>query len=52
MPSGSMEPTLLIGDYLIADNEYYSNKKIERGDVVIFFSPQDNKVQYIKRMER
>ncbi len=50
MPSGSMIPTLLIGDLVIADMEYYSFNKIERNDVVVLLSPKDNRTQYFKRI--
>jgi signal peptidase I len=52
-PSGSMIPTLLIGDHLLANKFVYGisiplfDKKIlalsnpQRGDIIIFSSPQD-----------
>ncbi len=59
IPSGSMENTLLVGDYLIANKVIYGPQvpftqfKIrgtepKRGDIVIFRAPTDNK-DYIKR---
>ena len=62
IPSGAMEPTLLIGDRLIANNSAYgirnpvTNKvwipisKPQRGNVVIFMFPQDPTKDYIKRV--
>jgi signal peptidase I len=50
MPSGSMIPTLLIGDLVIADMEYYSYNNIKRNDVVVLLSPKDKKTQYFKRV--
>jgi len=62
IPSGSMEPTLLIGDYLLVNKFVYgirnpiTNKvwipigKPKRGDVVVFIFPQDPTKDYIKRI--
>ncbi len=62
IPSGSMENTLLIGDYLLVNKLSYGvrspldNKvlipigKPERGDVVVFIFPQDPSKDYIKRV--
>jgi signal peptidase I len=62
IPSGSMEPTLLIGDYLLVNKFAYgirnpiTNKvwipigKPHRGDVVVFIFPQDPTKDYIKRV--
>ncbi len=62
IPSGSMVPTLVVGD-LIAVNKYHYglrlpvlNKKItegqpvRRGDVVVFRYPVDPRLDYIKRV--
>lgn len=62
IPSASMMPTLLIGDFLLVNKFTYGirlpviNKKIigfnepERGDIVVFRFPQDPTVDYIKRV--
>ncbi|MBM4276136.1 MAG: signal peptidase I [Deltaproteobacteria bacterium] len=62
IPSGSMQPTLLIGDYLLVNKFSYgirnpfSNKVLipinqpQRGDVVVFIFPQDPSKDYIKRV--
>ena len=62
IPSGSMIPTLEMGDHIfVAKFSYglvvpFSNKKIfefhqpERGDVIVFKYPQDPSVDYIKRV--
>jgi len=34
IPSGAMEPALLIGDHLIADMKWYGSRRPERGDLV------------------
>jgi len=61
IPSGSMIPTLLVGDFIIVNKFSYGvrlpvlNKKIidinlpERGDVVVFRYPVDPSVNFIKR---
>jgi signal peptidase I len=62
IPSGSMMPTLLIGDFILVNKFTYgvrlpvANKKIidvgepQRGDIVVFRFPQDPSVDYIKRI--
>ncbi|HLT89828.1 MAG TPA: signal peptidase I [Woeseiaceae bacterium] len=62
IPSGSMRPTLLEGDYIFVTKYAYglrlpvTNTKIletgspERGDVVVFRLPSDPSVNYIKRV--
>jgi signal peptidase I len=68
IPSGSMKPTLLVGDYLFVSKYAYGYSRYslplglplfsgrifgrlpERGDVVVFKLPSDNKTDYIKRV--
>ena len=62
IPSGSMIPTLLIGDLILVNKFHYGvrlpvvNKKIianhdpQRGDVMVFRYPQNTSVDYIKRV--
>lgn len=62
IPSGSMIPTLLIGDLILVNKYAYGirlpivNKKIievgepQRGDVMVFRYPEDPKLDYIKRV--
>lgn len=62
IPSGSMMPTLLIGDFIAVNKWSYglrlpiSNTKIlevgepQRGDVMVFRYPKDPEVNYIKRV--
>jgi len=62
IPSASMMPTLLIGDFLLVNKFTYGirlpviNKKIidinepARGDIVVFRFPKDPTVDYIKRV--
>jgi len=62
IPSGSMMPTLLDGDFILVNKFNYGlrdpiarNKFVEiglpeRGDVVVFKYPLDTKIDYIKRV--
>ncbi|MFQ6108039.1 MAG: signal peptidase I [Candidatus Aminicenantales bacterium] len=62
IPTGSMEPTLLIGDFLLVDKfmyiqPYFSwegkilpRKKLERYDVVVFKYPEDLSKDFVKRV--
>jgi signal peptidase I len=62
IPSGSMMPTLLVGDFILVNKYTYGirlpviNKKIvalnnpERGDVMVFRYPADPSLDYIKRV--
>ena len=68
IPSGSMYPTLYVGDYLFVSKDTYGYSKHslpfslplfegriwadapQRGDVVVFKFPQDNKTDFIKRI--
>jgi signal peptidase I len=62
IPSSSMVPTLLVGDFILVNKFTYGvrlpviNKKIiqinnpERGDVMVFRYPEDPSLDYIKRV--
>ncbi len=62
IPSGSMIPTLLVGDLILVNKFHYGlrlpviNKKIipfndpQRGDVMVFRYPKDTRIDYIKRV--
>ena len=62
IPSGSMMPTLIAGDFIavnkfsygvrfpVINNVLISNGMPERGDVVVFHYPMDTSIDYIKRV--
>lgn len=50
IPASSMEPTLLVGDYLIVDRGCYKSQKPKRGDVIAFEFPKDPSKEFIKRV--
>ena len=68
IPSASMEPTLIEGDYIIVSKYSYGYSKHsiplspplfngrifsrapQRGDIIVFKLPRDNKTDYIKRL--
>ena len=62
IPSGSMIPTLMVGDLILVNKYHYGvrlpviNKLIipnhspQRGDVMVFRYPRDTSVDYIKRV--
>ena len=68
IPSGSMKPNLLVGDFIFVSKWSYGysrhslpfsiplipnkifTKMPDRGDVVVFKTPQDNRTDYIKRV--
>ena len=68
IPSGSMKPNLLVGDFIFVSKWSYGfsrhslpfslpiipnkifSKKPNRGDVVVFKTPEDNRTDYIKRV--
>jgi signal peptidase I len=62
IPSGSMIPTLLIGDHILVNKFIYGTKipfsdrsilifkKPEKGDIIVFKYPEDPKKDFIKRV--
>ena len=62
IPSASMMPTLLIGDFILVNKFDYGlrlpvlhniileNRTPERGDIVVFRYPEDPSIPYIKRV--
>ncbi|MBI5637616.1 MAG: signal peptidase I [Nitrospinae bacterium] len=50
IPSGSMIPTLLVGDQLLVDKVAYRFRPPARGDIVVFKYPGDESRDFIKRV--
>ena len=50
IPSGSMQPTLLIGDRILVNKFIYRFREPRRGDVIVFRYPEDPKRPFIKRL--
>lgn len=46
----SMEPGLLSGEYIFTSKVTYKFRPIERGDVIVFKSPRNPDIEYIKRV--
>ena len=61
IPSGSMEPTLRVGDFLLVDKQSYAASgrldrlvlppaRVKRGDLVVFHYPVDPRLHLVKRV--
>jgi signal peptidase I len=62
IPSGSMIPTLLVGDFILVNKyryglrdpvfhyEFYKGGRPQRGDIVVFRWPRDPSTDFIKRI--
>ncbi len=50
IPSGSMIPTLLVGDQLLVDKVTYHVRPPARGDIIVFKYPGDESRDFIKRI--
>jgi signal peptidase I len=49
IPSGSMLPTIYVGDYILAKTKLFTKNNINRGDIVIFKWPKDKSKNFIMR---
>ena len=50
IPSGSMIPTLLVGDHILVNKFIYRFADPARGDVIVFKYPVDESRDFIKRI--
>jgi signal peptidase I len=50
IPSGSMLPTLQIGDHILVNKFINYFRPIQRGDIIVFKFPQDESRDFIKRV--
>lgn len=50
IPTGSMENTIMVGDKVITFRLAYLFSEPKRGDIVVFPYPDDEEVDYIKRI--
>lgn len=59
IPTGSMEPTLMVGDFLLVDKQvgdagdrdaFLPRAKIHRGEIIVFHYPVDPAIHLIKRV--
>ena len=50
IPTGSMEPTLMVGDRIFVDKITYRFRPAKRGEVVVFKYPLDRKKDFVKRL--
>lgn len=50
MPAGSMAPTLMIGDWFVAQANAYGGRLPELGEVLVFESPTDRATAFVKRV--
>jgi len=50
IPSGAMQPTLLVGDYILVDRSAYRIRAPQRGDIVVFPYPRNERRDFIKRI--
>lgn len=50
IPAGSMSPTIVAGDRLLAWKNYYADHEPRRGDIAVFKLPRDNRTDYVKRI--
>lgn len=50
IPSGSMKPTLLVGDFILVNKLVYRFSEPQRGDIIVFKWPVDPRIDFIKRI--
>jgi signal peptidase I len=50
IPSASMYPTIQYSDRLIANKTSYNKADPQKGDIIVFTSPENRQIQWIKRV--
>ena len=50
IPSASMEPTLIVGDFILVNKLVYSFSEPMRGDMLVFKYPKNPSISFIKRI--
>ncbi len=50
VPTDSMEGTIMVGDHLITNRLAYKIHNLDRGDIVVFPSPDDEELLLVKRV--
>lgn len=46
----SMSPTLEPGDLILCNRLYYARHNVQRGDLIVFAYPKDERLDYVKRV--
>jgi signal peptidase I len=50
VPSRSMQPTLIIGDFFVVERGAYAGRPPRRGEVIVFRAPEKRDDLYVKRI--
>lgn len=50
IPSGAMQPTLMVGDRIVVNRFTYKISKPQRGDIIVFKYPVNPSINYVKRL--
>ncbi len=50
VPTAAGYPTIVPGDRFLANKLAYQNNDPKKGDIVVFISPEDRRVKYVKRV--
>lgn len=50
IPSPAMSPTLVVDDRILVDKAIYKRSPVQRGDIIVFIYPVDQKKDFIKRV--
>lgn len=50
LQTGSMQPTLQQGEYIMTNLKYYNSNTLQKGDLVVFKYPEDPSKDFLKRI--